>query len=64
MLIKPIVASSPEGEAIVEGLLNRFQIGDSSSQSVVEDILSAVCRDGDGAVLEYCRKFDSPDMET
>ena len=63
MLIKPIVASSPEGEAIVKDLLNRFQIGDSSSQSVVEDILAAVRTRGDEAVCEYCRKFDSPEME-
>lgn len=62
MLIKPIVANSPEGEAIFENLRNRFQIGDSSCQGVVEEILSAVRTRGDDAVLEYCRRFDCPDM--
>lgn len=62
MLIEPVVAASPEGEAILENLFNRFKIGDSGCQAAVEDILNGVRTRGDEAVVEYCRRFDSPNM--
>ncbi len=62
MLITPVDFASPEGEVVVNGLLNRFQTADSSCQTAVEEIISAVKNKGDGAVVEYGRKFDAPDL--
>ncbi|CAG36011.1 histidinol dehydrogenase [Desulfotalea psychrophila] len=62
MLIEPKMIGSSEGQALLESLLNRFQIGDSGCQSAVEDILTAVRQEGDAAVVKYCRRFDCPDM--
>jgi len=62
MLIEPISAASEQGEIVIDGLLGRFQMTDSSCQNLVEEILAAVQDRGDEAVVEYCRKFDSPSM--
>lgn len=62
MLIKPVVAKSSEGEGVLENLLNRFQIGDSGCEKVVAEIIEAVRVHGDEAVVNYCRKFDAPQM--
>ncbi|MGL1931897.1 MAG: histidinol dehydrogenase [Desulfotalea sp.] len=62
MIIEPKYADSPEGKIALDKILNRFQIGDSGCQAIVEEILAAVRENGDEAVLEYCRRFDSPNM--
>ena len=62
MIIKPIKATTDEGAATLASLNNRFQLADPKCQEIVADILQNVQSRGDGAVLEYCRKFDSPDM--
>lgn len=62
MLITPILTDSEQGEKVIDELLNRFQIGDSGCQGEVEEILTAVKERGDAAVVEYCRRFDAPDM--
>ncbi len=62
MLITPILTESEQGEKVIDELLNRFQIGGSGCQDVVEEILAAVKERGDAAVVEYCRRFDSPNM--
>lgn len=62
MVIQPVVAKSPEGQVVLENLLNRFQIGDSGCEKIVVEILDAVRHRGDDAVVEYCRQFDSPEM--
>ncbi len=62
MLITPINIASPEGEAVVNGLLDRFQTADTSCQTAVEKIVKAVRERKDEAVIEYCRKFDAPNL--
>ncbi len=62
MLITPVNIASPEGEAVVNGLLDRFQTADPSCQRAVEKIVKAVRERKDEAVIEYCRKFDAPDL--
>lgn len=62
MLIEPVVAKSPKGQVVLENLLDRFQIGDSGCEKVVAEILETVRTHGDEAVVNYCRKFDSPHM--
>ncbi len=63
MLIKPIHTDSTEGELITAALLNRFQDVDRSCQDSVEQILREVKNRGDEAVIEYCNRFDAPDMK-
>ncbi len=60
MGILPVKTNSPEGEEILAGLLDRFQASDGSCQKTVADILADVRRQGDDAVVEYSRRFDSP----
>lgn len=62
MLITPVNIASPEGEAVVNGLLDRFQTADPSCQRAVEKIVNAVRERKDEAVIEYCRKFDAPNL--
>jgi len=62
MLITPVNIASPEGEEIVNGLLDRFQTADTSCQTAVEEIVKAVKERKDEAVIEYIRKFDAPDL--
>ena len=62
MLITPVNIASPEGETVVNGLLDRFQTADTSCQTAVDKIVKAVRERKDEAVIEYCRKFDAPDL--
>ena len=62
MIIKPIRTDSAEGEQTVAALLNRFQDADRSCQDSVEEILREVKSRGDEAVIQYCNRFDAPDM--
>lgn len=62
MLITPVKISTPEGESIVDGLLDRFQSADSSCREAVVEILQAVKEKGDDAVIEYGQKFDAPGL--
>jgi histidinol dehydrogenase len=62
MIIKPIRIDSTEGEQVAAALLNRFQDADRSCQDSVEEILRDVKSRGDEAVIEYCNRFDAPDM--
>ena len=62
MLITPVNIASPEGETVVNVLLDRFQTADSSCQTAVDKIVKAVRERKDEAVIEYCRKFDAPDL--
>lgn len=62
MLITPVDISGPEGEAVVNELLDRFQTADTSCQTAVDKIVKAVKERKDEAVIEYCRKFDAPDL--
>ncbi|WP_163338295.1 histidinol dehydrogenase [Desulfopila sp. IMCC35008] len=62
MIIQPVSNTSSEGEKIIENLLNRFQDADTSCQHAVEEILQQVKENGDEAVAEFSRKFDSPNL--
>lgn len=62
MIIKPIRTDSTEGEQVAAALLNRFQDADRSCQDSVEEILREVKSRGDEAVIEYCNRFDAPEM--
>jgi len=62
MLITPIATTAPEGQAILARLADRFQLADSRVQEIVGEILDAVRKRGDAALVEYTRKFDAPDF--
>ncbi len=62
MIITPILTGSPEGEKKIEQLLQRFQDADTSCQEAVENILQDVKKRGDDALIDYCRRFDAPDI--
>lgn len=62
MIIKPLHTSSEEGERTIASLLDRFQDADTSCQGAVEEILRQVKKRGDVAVVDYCRRFDAPEM--
>lgn len=62
MLIQPFTTDSPEGEKCLQSLLARFQPAENSCRDLVADIIAQVKERGDEAVLEYTRKFDSPDL--
>ncbi len=63
-MITPVRIDTLEGDLAVSKLLNRLQGADTTCQSGVEKILQAVRTRGDEAVVEYCRKFDAPQMSS
>ena len=62
MIIKPVATSSPEGKEILAGLQDRFQSTDDNCRQAVADIIRNIREHGDKALVEYTRKFDSPDF--
>ena len=63
MKITTIRINTPEGQQRRAALRNRFsEESDSGCRERVTDILARVRQEGDGAVLDYCRQFDSPAM--
>ncbi len=62
MIITPYTTQSEEGKKRRSRLVERFQLADSSCREVVGEILETIRERGDGALLEYCRKYDSADM--
>jgi histidinol dehydrogenase len=62
MLIKPMPTTSAAGRQRLAELADRFQDQDSSCRQTVAEIISQVRQRGDAALLEYTRKFDSPDF--
>ena len=62
MPITPVTTTSPAGRKIIAGLLRRFQSSDPSCRTSVEEILRRVQAEKDAAVLEFCRRFDAPEM--
>ncbi len=51
------------GRRCIDGLRDRFSMGDDSCREAVIKILDRVRTEGDEAVVEYTRKFDAPDMQ-
>lgn len=62
MPITPVATTSPAGRACIAALLRRFQSSDPSCRASVEEILERVRVEKDEAVLDYCRRFDAPEM--
>ncbi len=62
MLISPVTIGSPEGEKLVDALLDRFQAADNSCREIVRDILQAVRGMKDEAVVAYGRQYDAPEL--
>ncbi|SDO38293.1 histidinol dehydrogenase [Desulforhopalus singaporensis] len=60
MIITPVTLGTPEGEAVLSRLLERFEAADTSCRDAVAKILEAVKTRKDEAVVEYGRKFDCP----
>lgn len=53
---------SGAGQAAAMRLIRRFSDEVASCEAAVREILARVRQEGDSAVLEYCRRFDAPDM--
>ncbi len=62
MPILPVTTASPEGQLQIASLLQRFQAADDTCRISVEEILKRVKENKDAAILEYCRRFDAPEM--
>ena len=64
MPIVPVFTKDSTGQELLSNLRNRFQAADPSCRTTVTEILQRVRVEGDAAVLEYCRRFDAPEMTT
>ncbi len=62
MIITPLAAASEAGRKKLAELTDRFQLADSSCRRIVGDILAKVKEEGDQALIDYTRRFDSPDF--
>ncbi|MBV5317780.1 MAG: histidinol dehydrogenase [Desulfobulbaceae bacterium] len=63
MKIQTIRSNSPEGRHCMQALRNRFaEETDTGCRAAVDAILARVRHEGDAALLDYCRQFDSPAM--
>lgn len=62
MIITPVTSQSPEGKKKLALLADRFQLADPAVRAGVSEIIEAVREGGDKTLLEYTRKFDSPEM--
>ena len=62
-MIKPLHLNSAEGRRLAAEIPNRFaEAADGGCREAVADILARIRREGDAAVLDYCRQFDCPVM--
>ncbi len=62
MPIVPVATTDAAGRERIAGLLKRFQAADPTCRTTVAEILEQVRTAGDEAVLDYCRRFDAPEM--
>lgn len=53
---------SESGREAAERLMQRFNDEAASCEGAVREILNRVRQEGDAALLDYCRRFDAPDM--
>ncbi len=60
-MIRSVTLSSDEGRRALQGLVDRFS-EETGCREVVRTILDRVRREGDAAVVDYCRRFDCPTM--
>ncbi len=61
-LVRVYSLASAEGAGAARQLQRRFRDDAATCQEAVADILAQVRERGDAALLEYCRRFDAPDM--
>jgi histidinol dehydrogenase len=63
MNIQTVHVDSPDGRLCRARLRYRFsEGGEENCRQAVRAILGRVRKEGDTAVLDYCRRFDSPAM--
>ncbi|MGV1100044.1 histidinol dehydrogenase [Thiovibrio sp. JS02] len=62
MIITPVSTASDEGKQILNRLSDRFQPADDKCRQTVSGIIAEVRTRGDAALIDYIRKFDSPDL--
>ncbi|MBM9536935.1 histidinol dehydrogenase [Desulfobulbus alkaliphilus] len=63
MNIQTLRVDSPEGRQSCARLRQRFsEGGEENCRQAVREILGRVSKEGDTAVVDYCRRFDSPTM--
>jgi histidinol dehydrogenase len=63
MIIKPTKTATSAGQELLRKLFNRCQEADTGCSNVVTEILAAVRKKGDEALLGYIRQFDAPDFQ-
>ena len=61
-LARIFTLESVEGRAAARALVARFKGDAAECRDAVAEILDRVRREGDAALLDYCRRFDAPDM--
>ncbi|MBU0484401.1 MAG: histidinol dehydrogenase [Proteobacteria bacterium] len=62
MIITPLNTSSPAGRKILALLHDRFRLADDKCREMVTEIIDNIRNQGDQALIDYTRKFDSPDF--
>ena len=60
-MIRCLRSHSDEGQRALQALVDRFS-EETGCREVVRTILDRVRREGDAAVVDYCRRFDCPTM--
>ncbi|ADH86623.1 histidinol dehydrogenase [Desulfurivibrio alkaliphilus] len=63
MALTPLTTASKAGQARLTALYDRFQQADDNCRRQVEEIINQVRHQGDAALVEYTRRFDSPAFE-
>lgn len=63
MPITPLRLGTPQADALLAKLVARYQSEESDCKEVVSEILAAIRLRGDEALVEYCRRFDSPELK-
>ncbi len=62
MILTPVTTTSESGRQKLAALADRFQLADDQVRLAVSEIIGRVRNRGDAALVEYSRKFDSPDF--
>lgn len=63
-IINILTANSEEGKAYLKNIKDRAESIETDVNAIVSDILKNIKENGDKAVLEYTRKFDSSNVDS
>ncbi|MDF1614002.1 histidinol dehydrogenase [Desulfurivibrio dismutans] len=63
MALTPVSTASKAGQARLAALYDRFQLADDKCRGQVNEIIQQIRDQGDAALVEYTRRFDSPAFE-